>query len=42
VISTLLPMLWFLVTLALFAVVCNKAVLHLLKPYRERTQAEDG
>ncbi len=35
VISTLLSALWFLVTLALFAVVCNKAVRHLLEPYRE-------
>jgi len=35
VISTLLSALWFLVTLALFAVVCNKAVLHLLEPYRK-------
>ena len=35
VISTLLPALWFLVTLALFAVVCNKAVRHLLEPYRK-------
>jgi len=35
VISTFLPMLWFLVTPALLAVVCNKAVLHLLEPYRK-------
>jgi hypothetical protein len=32
--------LWFLITLALFAVVCNKAVLHLLEPFRERAQVE--
>jgi len=42
VISIFLPLLWFLITLALFAVVCNKAVLHLLKPHREREQAEKG
>lgn len=36
VISVVFPMLWFLGTLALFAVVCNKAVLHLLEPYREK------
>ncbi len=42
VISTFFPVLWFLVTLAFFAVVCNKAVLHLLKPYREQVQAEEG
>jgi len=35
VISALLSALWFLVTLALFAVVCNKAVRHLLEPYRK-------
>jgi uncharacterized membrane protein YesL len=34
VISTLLPMMWLLVTPALFAVVCNKAVRHLLEPHR--------
>jgi uncharacterized membrane protein YesL len=39
-ISTLLPPLWFLITLSLFAVVCNKAVLHLLGPYREQAQEE--
>lgn len=39
VISTLLPVLW-IVAPAVFAVVCNKAVLHLLKPFRERAQAE--
>ena len=33
-ISTYLPPLWLLVTPAFFAVVCNKAVQHLLKPYR--------
>jgi len=36
VISTLLSPLWFFLTPALFAVVCNKAVQHLLKPYREQ------
>lgn len=41
VISTLLPPLWFLITLSLFAVVCNKAVLHLLEPYRQRAQEEE-
>ena len=41
-ISAFFPVLWFLVTLALFAVVCNKAVFHLLHPYRERPQAEAG
>jgi len=41
VVSTLLPVLWFLVTLALFAVVFNKAVLHLLEPYREQARAEE-
>jgi hypothetical protein len=29
-----------LLLLALFAVVCNRAVLHLLEPYRERARAE--
>jgi len=37
VISTLLPVLWFCVTPALFAVVCNKAVRRLLEPYRPET-----
>jgi len=36
VISTLLSPLWFFLTPALLAVVCNKAVQHLLKPYREQ------
>ncbi len=36
IISTLLSPLWFFLTPALFAVVCNKAVQHLLKPYREQ------
>lgn len=40
VISTLLTIPWVLITLAIFAVVCNKAVLHLLKPHRERIRAE--
>jgi hypothetical protein len=38
--STLFAPLWMLATLAFFAVVCNKAVLHLLKPHRERMRAE--
>jgi uncharacterized membrane protein YesL len=42
VISTLFPVLWFAITLALFAVVCNKAVLHLLEPYREQTRGAEG
>jgi uncharacterized membrane protein YesL len=43
-VSTGFPVLWFVITLALFAVVCNKAVLHLLETYRERvrTEAEAG
>lgn len=40
--STAFPALWFLVTLALFAVVSNKAVLHLLEPYREQARAAEG
>ena len=40
VISMLLTIPWVLITLAIFAVVCNKAVLHLLKPHRERIRAE--
>jgi len=40
VISMLLAIPWVLITLAIFAVVCNKAVLHLLKPHRERIRAE--
>ncbi len=42
VISTLLSPLWFFLTPALLAVVCNKAVQHLLKPYRQQVQAEEG
>ncbi|MDY6875762.1 MAG: DUF624 domain-containing protein [Chloroflexota bacterium] len=38
--STLLSPLWFFLTPALFAVVCNKTVQHLLKPYRTQTQTE--
>lgn len=43
-ISTFIPLLWPIATLALFAVVCNKAVLHLLEPYRERMkeQSQEG
>lgn len=39
VVSTFFVILW-VVALALFAVVCNKAVLHLLEPHRERIRAE--
>jgi hypothetical protein len=39
-INTLFPVLWVIVTLAIFAVVCNKAVLYLLKPHRNRAQGE--
>jgi uncharacterized membrane protein YesL len=38
--STLLPALWAMVTLSLIAVVCNKAVQHLLIPHRERALNE--
>jgi hypothetical protein len=38
-VSTFFVIPW-IVALALFAVVCNKAVLHLLKPFRERMKAE--
>jgi uncharacterized membrane protein YesL len=43
-ISTLIPLLWAIVTVSLFAVACNKAVRHLLEPYRERlrSEAEEG
>jgi hypothetical protein len=40
VISTVLTIPWVLITLAIFAVVCNKAVLHLLEPHRERIRVE--
>lgn len=41
-ISTYLIVLWFLITLSLTAVVCNKAVKHLLIPHRERAaEAEE-
>ena len=39
-ISTFFVLPWVLITLAFFAVVCNKAVLHLLEPIRERMRAE--
>jgi uncharacterized membrane protein YesL len=39
-ISTLIPVLWAMVTWGFFAVLCNKAVLHLLQPFRERMLAE--
>ena len=39
-VSTVFPVLWFVVTIALFAVVCNKAVLYLLEVHRERARAE--
>jgi hypothetical protein len=37
--STFFVIPW-IVTLALIAIVCNKAVLHLLKPHRERMRKE--
>ncbi|MEE8389384.1 MAG: hypothetical protein V3S14_01125 [Anaerolineae bacterium] len=40
VISTIFAIPWVFITLAFFAVVCNKAVLHLLEPVRERIRAE--
>lgn len=40
VISTIFAIPWLFITLAFFAVVCNKAVLHLLEPVRERIRAE--
>jgi uncharacterized membrane protein YesL len=39
-ISTYLIVLWLLVTLSIIAVVCNKAVKHLLIPHRERAEEE--
>lgn len=39
IVSTFLVIPW-VAALALFAVVCNKAVLHLLKPHRERMRKE--
>ena len=39
-ISTFFAAPWALITLAIFSVVCNKAVLHLLEPHRERMRAE--
>jgi hypothetical protein len=41
VISTLLTIPWILITLAFFGVACNKAVLHLLEPHRERLREEE-
>ena len=40
VVSVLIPALLALVSLAIVAVVCNKAVRHLLVPYRERLEEE--
>ena len=40
VVSTAIPMLWFLVSVSLIAVVCNKAVVHLLEPFREKLREE--
>lgn len=40
ILSVLIPALWILVTFAVIAVVCNRAVRHLLEPYRERLQME--
>ena len=39
-ISTLIPALWALVSLAFLGVLCNKAVRHLLVPYREQAEKE--
>jgi len=39
-ISLAIPALLALITLAVFAVVCNKAVRHLLQPYREQAERE--
>jgi len=39
-ISTFFAAPWALITLAIFSVVCNKAVRHLLEPHRERIRAE--
>ena len=39
-ISVVIPALWVLVTLGFLAVLCNKAVRHLLEPYRERAERE--
>lgn len=36
--SLVFPPVWFLILLALFAVVCNEAVRYLLEPYREQAQ----
>jgi uncharacterized membrane protein YesL len=41
-VSTVIPALWALISLALLAVVCNKAVRHLLVPYRERLAQEQA
>ena len=41
-ISTVIPALWLLITLAFMAVVCNKAVQHLLEPFRERLRAAEA
>ncbi len=38
IVSSLITILWVLVTLSFFAVLCNKAVLHLLEPYRKQAQ----
>lgn len=40
--STVIPALWALVSIALLAVICNKAVRHLLVPYRERLAEEQA
>jgi len=39
--STVIPVLWVLVSAAFLAVVCNKAVRHLLVPYREQAEREE-
>ena len=41
VLSTLLTLPWVLITLAFLGVACNKAVLYLLEPYRERLREEE-
>jgi hypothetical protein len=38
--SWLVMLPWILFTLAFFGVVCNKVVIHLLEPFRERMREE--
>lgn len=42
VISTFVPILWILITLAFFALLYNKAVKYLLEPYREQRAEAKG